>query len=185
MHHPFLWFLGGFLLVRLWIGIRLRRAWMGVGRHGHPRFFSHHAWHWHPLFMMRWMRHTERAHGHPFGHWFVHPFGHRFAHRFAPPYGAPFVWTRGNGGTAVAPAPAIDFAALLELNPRQREIFEEVTRRTSLRPAELAEAMSIVGREPFDRRALEFLTGEAELVDELEYLHDSLTAEQRARLRGA
>ena len=86
---------------------------------------------------------------------------------------------------AAVKAPLVDVAGSLELNQRQRELFDEVlaTAKDKLGAPELAEALAIIGREPFDRPALEFLVGKGELADDLEHLHFSLTAEQRARLR--
>ena len=82
-------------------------------------------------------------------------------------------------------APPVDVAGSLELNQRQRELFDEVVGKAKGKMAtpELAEALGILGREPFDREALEFLVGKGELADDLEHLHFSLTAEQRAKLR--
>ncbi|MGZ3404940.1 MAG: hypothetical protein ACXVAN_00745 [Polyangia bacterium] len=85
----------------------------------------------------------------------------------------------------VVKAPPVDVAGSLELNQRQRELFDEVVGKAKgkLAVAELAEALGILGREPFDREALEFLVGKGELADDLEHLHFSLTPEQRAKLR--
>jgi hypothetical protein len=85
----------------------------------------------------------------------------------------------------VVKAPTLDVAGSLELNQRQRELFDEVVGKAKgkLAVAELAEALAILGREPFDREALEFLVGKGELADDLEHLHFSLTAEQRTKLR--
>ncbi len=82
-------------------------------------------------------------------------------------------------------APPVDVAGSLELNQRQREIFDDVITRakTKLAAPELAEALAIIGREPYERDAVEFLVGKGELADDLEQLHFSLTPEQRARLR--
>ena len=85
----------------------------------------------------------------------------------------------------VKAAPPVDVAGSLELNQRQRELFDEVVGKAKgkLATPELAEALGILGREPFDREALEFAVGKGELADDLEHLHFSLTAEQRAKLR--
>jgi hypothetical protein len=94
-------------------------------------------------------------------------------------------WEARQAAPAAAAKPVVDVAGSLELNQRQREIYDDVVARakTSLPAPELAEALSILGREPFDRPALEFLIGEGDLADDLEHLHHSLTTEQRARLR--
>jgi hypothetical protein len=91
--------------------------------------------------------------------------------------------TGGNGAGATTPPK--DVAGSLELNQRQRELFEEVVGKAKdkLATAELAEALSIIGREPYEREAVEFLVGKGELADDLEHLHFSLTPEQRAKLR--
>jgi hypothetical protein len=85
---------------------------------------------------------------------------------------------------AAVKVPTVDVAGSLELNQRQREIYDEVLQKAKARlpVAELAEALAILGRDPFDRAALEFLVGKGELADDLEHLHFSLTAEQRAKL---
>lgn len=84
-----------------------------------------------------------------------------------------------------AAAPPVDLAGSLELNQRQREIFDEVVAKakTKLGAPELAETLAIVGREPFEREAVESLVGKGELADDLEQLHFSLTPEQRSKLR--
>jgi len=81
--------------------------------------------------------------------------------------------------------PAVDVAGSLEMNQRQREIFDDVVTKakTKLPAPELAEALGIIAREPFEREAVEFLVGKGELADDLEHLHFSLTPEQRAKLR--
>jgi hypothetical protein len=97
-------------------------------------------------------------------------------------------WQEGpndaRGGVNAATAP-VDVAGSLELNQRQREIFDEAMfkAKTKMAAPELAEALAIVGREPFDRAAVEFLVGKGELADDLEHLHFSLTPEQRGKLR--
>ncbi len=85
---------------------------------------------------------------------------------------------------AAAAAP-VDVAGSLELNQRQREIFDEALgkAKAKLGAPELAEALAIVGREPFERDAVESLVGKGELADDLEQLHFSLTPEQRGKLR--
>ncbi|HEY2745209.1 MAG TPA: hypothetical protein VGL86_11320 [Polyangia bacterium] len=91
---------------------------------------------------------------------------------------------RATDGAVKAAAPR-DVAGSLELNQRQRELFDEVVTQAKdkLAAAELAEALSIIAREPFEREAVEFLVGKGELADDLEHLHFSLTAEQRQKLR--
>ena len=81
--------------------------------------------------------------------------------------------------------PTVDVAGSLEMNQRQREIFDDVVTKakTKLAAPELAEALGIIGREPYEREAVEFLVGKGELADDLEHLHFSLTPEQRAKLR--
>lgn len=79
-------------------------------------------------------------------------------------------------------APAkIDFAAALELNPRQRTLFDDVVVKAS---SHAREALSLVAAEPFDRGAAEDLVGPGDLADDLLQLHHSLTPEQRGKLRG-
>ena len=110
-------------------------------------------------------------------------FGGRFGRRFGRRWQR---WQRAEGnGDAVVKAPPVDVVGSLELNQRQRELFEEVVGKAKgkLAVPELAEALGILGREPFDRDALEFLVGKGDLADDLEHLHFSLTAEQRAKLR--
>jgi hypothetical protein len=81
--------------------------------------------------------------------------------------------------------PPIDVAGSLELNQRQRELFDEVVAKAKLKLAapELVEALVVLAAEPLDRAALESLVGKGDLADDLEHLHFSLTAEQRAKLR--
>jgi hypothetical protein len=96
-------------------------------------------------------------------------------------------WQRWQNDTQaeVKAAPALDVAGSLEMNQRQREIFDDVVvkAKTKLAAPELAEALGLIGREPFEREAVEFLVGKGELADDLEHLHFSLTPEQRAKLR--
>ena len=94
-------------------------------------------------------------------------------------------WQDEGAGRAEVKVPAVDVPGSLELNQRQRELFDEVVAKakSKLAAAELAEAFAIIGREPFERDAVEFLVGKGELADDLEHLHFSLTAEQRATLR--
>lgn len=91
---------------------------------------------------------------------------------------------RADMRSAAVPAP-IDVAGSLELNQRQREIFDDVVAKakTKLAAPELAETLAVVGGEPFERAAIESLVGQGELADDLEQLHFSLTPEQRAKLR--
>ena len=86
---------------------------------------------------------------------------------------------------AAAVSPPVDLAGSLELNQRQREIFDDALgkAKTKLGAPALAEALAVVGREPFERAAIEALVGPGELADDLEHLHFSLTPEQRAKLR--
>lgn len=78
-----------------------------------------------------------------------------------------------------------DVPGALELNQRQRELYDEVMERAKaqLSVEDLAETLAAVGREPFDRAAVEATVQSRDLVDDLEHLHHSLTPEQRARLR--
>ena len=101
-------------------------------------------------------------------------------------------WQRWGRWQDEAQAPATvrgaapkDVAGSLELNQRQRELFDDVVAKAKdkLAAPELAEAFSIIAREPFEREAVEFLVGKGELADDLEHLHFSLTAEQRTKLR--
>lgn len=89
--------------------------------------------------------------------------------------------------TEAAPARSVpvDLAGALELNQRQRELFDEVMAkaRPLLSVEELAETLAAVGREPFDRATVEATVHSQDLVDDLEHLHHSLLPEQRARLR--
>ena len=91
--------------------------------------------------------------------------------------------------------------AALELNQRQKEESDEVfaTIRDALggrrftRWESLGEVLEAIGSEPFDRAQVELAVdaeGKAlaglkkEIVDGVEHLHDILTPEQRATLRG-
>ena len=98
----------------------------------------------------------------------------------------------GSGGSAtpttratMVKAPPADVAGSLELNQRQRELFDDVVAKAKakLAPPSWPRRSRIIGREPFERDALEFLVGKGELADDLEHLHFSLTPEQRAKLR--
>lgn len=82
-------------------------------------------------------------------------------------------------------APPVDLVGSLELNQRQRELFDDVVAKAKakLGASELADALAIVGQEPLERDSLESLVGKGELADDLEHLHFSLTPEQRAKLR--
>ena len=90
-----------------------------------------------------------------------------------------------NWGDEFAARQPIDVAGSLELNARQKEIYDEAIAKAkaSLGVEPLAEALAAVGKEPFDRAEVEAIVQKPELVDELEHLHHSLTPEQRARLR--
>ena len=96
-------------------------------------------------------------------------------------------WQRGQdeAGRPVETAAPVDVVGSLELNQRQREIFDDVVgkARGRLGAPALADALAAVGREPFARDEVEALVGRGELADDLEHLHFSLTPEQRARLR--
>jgi hypothetical protein len=95
-------------------------------------------------------------------------------------------WERGQRIVTPPPAPpVVDVAGALELNPRQRTLFDDVVAKAkgSLPAATLAEVLAAVGREPFQRDKVEDIVGPGDLADDLLQLHHSLTAEQRARLR--
>jgi hypothetical protein len=89
------------------------------------------------------------------------------------------------GAATGARAPRRDVASALELNQRQQQLFDEVMERARnwVEPANLADALAAVGREPFDRAEVETLVGSVEISDDFEHFHHSLTAEQRAKLR--
>jgi hypothetical protein len=82
-------------------------------------------------------------------------------------------------------APRTDVASALELNQRQQEIYDEVMGRARnwVEPANLAEALAAVAREPYDRAEVESLVGSVDISDDFEHFHHSLTAEQREKLR--
>ncbi|MCA1665573.1 MAG: hypothetical protein LC659_15120, partial [Myxococcales bacterium] len=82
-------------------------------------------------------------------------------------------------------AAPVDLVGSLELNQRQRELFDDVVAKAKakLGAAQLADALAIVGQEPLERDSLELAVGKGELADDLEHLHFSLTPEQRAKLR--
>ena len=86
---------------------------------------------------------------------------------------------------STARPPRQDVAGALELNQRQQQLFEEVMERARnwVEPANLADALAVVGHEPFDRARVETLVGSVEISDDFEHFHHSLTAEQRAKLR--
>lgn len=165
MHHPILFLVGAFLVGRLILRARMRRwhahggGCRGFGRPidlGAPDADEPRFPPW--ARSRRWRRWQER-------------------HAFD---------ARGRAGDGlVKPAPRVDVAGALELNQRQRELYDEAVAKakTSLPVAELAEALALVGREPYDRAAVEFLVGKGDLADDLEHLHFSLTPEQRAKLR--
>ena len=159
MHHPILFgVLGGLILTRLVFRARMRRAWAGGGCGCAYRRGG-------PIDLgapdgpPAWARHRGRA----FARWS----------------------RRWRAEAQPAPAVPVDVAGALELNQRQRELFDELLARArpALSVAALAEALAAVGREPFDRAEVEAVVGNRELVDDLEHLHHSLTPEQRARLR--
>jgi len=106
-------------------------------------------------------------------------FGRRFGRR----------WQRrqrdAQDARAMVKAPPVDVVGSLELNQRQRELFDDVVAKAKakLGAAQLADALAVVGQEPLERDSLELLVGKGELADDLEHLHFSLTPEQRAKLR--
>jgi hypothetical protein len=164
MAHPILFaVVGGLIASRIFMRMRMRRIY-GHGGGCRHRF-----------------RHGPIDLGAPEGQ---HPFRGR---------GGPlsrFGRFRGFGrrfGQEEQPKPARDVVSALALNTRQQELYSEVTDKAKswLSTSDLAEALALVGREPFDRSALEFLIGSEkhELVDDFEQLHHSLTADQRAALR--
>jgi hypothetical protein len=73
----------------------------------------------------------------------------------------------------------------LELNTRQKELFDEVVNKLEekLSGGSIDAVLRAVANEPLDRGAIEELAGTGELADDLEQLHYSLTAEQRAKLQ--
>lgn len=167
MHHPILFLLGAFLVGRLIFRARLRR----------------------------WQRYGYGGCGGGCGARFGGPIDlgapDRDARRF-PPWARSRRWRRWQerhavdaGGDAPSAAAPVDVVGALELNQRQRELYDEAIgkARAKLAVPELAEALALVGREPYDREAVEFLVGKSELADDLEHLHFSLTPEQRAKLR--
>src|SRR5262249_36872309 len=81
--------------------------------------------------------------------------------------------------------PRVDVVGSLELNQRQREIYDDVVARANgqLAAPELAEALSILGREPFDRAAPDSPHGRGDLADAFEPLPHTFTPGQRAKLR--
>jgi hypothetical protein len=164
-HSVLLWILGGFILARLIFRIRMRRlGWHGgcggrrfgrrFGRLGYPIDLGAPDEDDHPHFA-RWARRWRRDE-----------------------------MQKARPEQPIQP-PVVDVPGALELNQRQRELYDEVVdkARTAIPVESLAEALAIVGREPFDRSALGFLVANGELVDDFEHLHHSLTAEQRAKLR--
>jgi len=161
-HHTLLWVLGAALMLRFFV--RMRR-WRN---HGHGGCGHHHRFYGRTIDL-----------GAPDPEPRFPPWG-RAARRWRR-------WQRDEvrRNEAIAPRPPVDVVGSLELNQRQREIFDDTVTKAKARlaVAELAEALSLVGREPYDREAVEFLVGKGELADDLEQLHFSLTAEQRARLR--
>jgi hypothetical protein len=106
-------------------------------------------------------------------------FGRRFGRRWQR-------WQRhAEDARAMVKAPPVDVVGSLELNQRQRELFDDVVAKAKakLGASELADALAVVGQEPLERDSLELLVGKGELADDLEHLHFSLTPEQRAKLR--
>jgi hypothetical protein len=93
-------------------------------------------------------------------------------------------WGRFAPNDDAARAP-VDVKGSLELNARQKELYDEVVgkAKASLGAESLAEALAAVGREPYDRAEVETIVQKQELVYDLEHLHHSLTPEQRAKLR--
>jgi hypothetical protein len=156
-HHFLFWVFGALIVSRLIFRFRMRRAFgRGWGGGGCGRRFGRFGG---PIDL-----------GAPDAH---HRRGRHFRRHF------------GQSEAMTPPSPPVNVAGSLELNQRQQEIYEEVVAKAkgALPVVSLAEALGIVGREPFDRPALDFLVGSEELVDDFEHLHHSLTAEQRAKLR--
>jgi hypothetical protein len=165
MHHPILLMLGLFFLARLLIR-RARCRRLGWAGHGCGRLHGRRG----PIDLGApddddsWggSRFERRA--------------QRWAQR----------WERGRRVAPTPPAPpVVDVAGALELNPRQRTLFDDVVVKAkgSVPVTTLAEVLAEVGREPFSREKVEGLVGPGDLADDLLQLHHSLTAEQRAKLR--
>ena len=188
MAHPVLFgLLAAFIVSRIVFRARMRRRFGGYGRRGWGggcgRFMRHLHDHHH--------RHHGRRGDGPIDLGAPDADGDgRFSRGWArgrwQRWGR---WQDDSAGAAPVRAPEppkVDaVAGSLELNQRQREIFEEVVvkAKDKLAAAELAEALSLIAREPFERDAVEFLVGKGELADDLEHLHFSLTPEQRSKLR--
>ncbi len=157
-HHPILFLLGGLLVAKLIFRARLRRAYGGGcgGRCGGPYDLGAPDRDGRDGRSGRWGRHRHFAR-----------------------------WVRRWQGAVPTPRPPVDFGATLELNDRQKELFDDVLAKAkgALPAGEVAETLSLLAREPFDRDAVELLVGRGELADDLEQLHHSLTPEQRGRLR--
>jgi hypothetical protein len=163
MHHPILLFVGIFLLARF----AMRRArWrrMGYAHGGCGRFHSRRG----PLDLGAPDEEVapRRLGRHRFSRW---------AQR----------WERGQRVDAPVAKQPVDVAGALELNPRQKSLFDDILAKAkgSLASATLAEALTEVAHEPFDRDRIEDIVGPGDLADDLLQLHHSLTPEQRAKLR--
>lgn len=167
--------LGGAMLARMFIRARMRRAWAGGHCHGGWGRFGGGCG----------RRFAGGRRGFPID--LSAPDGRDDGHRFddLPRRGrADWGW-QGWQRTGAAARPAVDVSGALELNPRQKELYDQVVgkARKTVPAAALAEALIAVGREPFGRDAIEVLVGPGELADDFEQLHHSLTAEQREKLR--
>jgi hypothetical protein len=98
-------------------------------------------------------------------------------------------WERGRRVSPSPPStpapPVVDVAGALELNPRQRTLFEDVMAKakSAVPTSTVAAALAAVAREPFSRDSVERMVGPGDLADDLLQLHHSLTSEQRAKLR--
>jgi hypothetical protein len=152
--------LGGAMLARFLIRARMRRMWAyGLGYGGCGRFRRRA---FQPIDLSAPDRFEEL------------PRTTRREWRWQP-------WER-NGAAA---RPALDVPSALELNERQKELYDQVMLKAAkhVPAAALAEALIAVGREPFGRDAIELLVGPGELADDFEQLHHSLTSEQRQKLR--
>ncbi|MDB4971586.1 MAG: hypothetical protein JWN44_7275 [Myxococcales bacterium] len=167
LHSILIWMLAGFIVSRLLFRARMRRRFGHAGGGGCGRGFHRRMGRFGGAIDLGAPDAEGQRH---FGRW-----GKR--------------WSRWQSEMrdpgAGAARPVVDVIGTLELNQRQREIYDEVMTRakSSLPAVSLAEALAIVGREPFDKPALDFLVANAELADDFEHLHHSLTAEQRAKLR--
>ncbi len=175
MHHPLLFLLGLFMMARLFARVRRRgMAFLGCGGGCHGRHFR--------LFGRRRWRHVPVDLGAPDEEWHARQHMRR-ASRWAQR------WEHGQRVTAPVPAapPVTDLSRSLDLNARQRALFEDIVAKAngSVAKSVLAQALAEVAREPFAIEDVEVLDGRGDLADDLLQLHHSLTPEQRARLREA